>query len=232
MTQPAEQPVETLSPYGYRLEGGRPPFVPLTGAEPLQATDDRVDADPASFAASGQPVGPELWRHVLEMGQTPEGRAMLRRLLQLDEAQPRQFVYEGVVGFETDGSGNASARLFDVPQGARAFLTRCIFDVDGQNPGSAALAASWVAVMEVAGGTTADSLTTATYKAGRVRAFSPQNSAGGLFLPALLEDNDDEAWGFRSGMTALAVVDGAAGIANHAGTVAYRFNVRFDQAVV
>ena len=227
--------VETLSPYGYRIAAGDPEvaFIPETRDEPLAA--EPVQADPSgrlSYAGSGQPVGPDLWRRVVEAADTPEGAEMLRRLLRVDVAPPREFVYEGVVGFETDGSGNATCVLFDVPQGARAFLTRCLFDVDGQNPGSAVIAASWVGVYETGGGTSEQGVTTATYRSGRLRAFAPQNASSGLFLPQLLVDQDDQAWGFRSGMRALAVLDGAVGIANHAGTVAFRFNVRFDQAAV
>ena len=233
MTTPIEQqPIEEVSPYGYRLAGGRPPFVPLTGKEPLQAAFDEVDADPDSFAVSGQPVGPEMWRRVLEASATPEGRAMLRALLRLDEGTPREFVYEGVVGFQSDGSGNARASMFDVPQGARAFLTRALVEVGGQQPGSAVIANAWLGIFETPGGDQVSGGTTATYGPGQLRAFAPQNASTGLFLPQLIVDQDDTAWGFRSGMRAVAVIAGAAGIATKQATIAFRFNVRFDQAVV
>src|SRR5256885_1912321 len=86
------------------------PASPLMEAEPLQATDR--EADPGlgldAYAGSGQPVGPDLWRRVLAASQTAEGARMLRQLLGVDEAAPREFVYEGTSGFQTDASGNAT----------------------------------------------------------------------------------------------------------------------------
>lgn len=231
---------ETLSPYGYRVAGGdgeQPAgYVPLTGAEPLQATDVQKDpSEELSYVGSGQPVGPELWRRVLEASQTPEGARMLRQLLGIDVAAPREFVYEGTSGFQTDASGNATAVMFDVPQGARAFLTRALVEVGGQAPGSAVVANAWLGIYETGGGDRAAgaaAITTATYQPGSLRHFAPQNASAGLFLPCLLTDQDDAAWGFRSGMRAVAILAGAAGIATKGATIAYRFNVRFDQSAV
>jgi hypothetical protein len=232
--------VETVSPYGYRLvegDGDQPQaYVPQTGAEPLQATD--TEADPSgqlSYVGSGQPVGPDLWRRVLEASQTPEGARMLRQLLGVDTAAPREFVYEGTSGFQTDASGNATAVMFDVPQGARAYLTRALIEVGGNVPGSAASAAAWLGIYETGGGDRAAgaaAITTATYQPGALRAFAPNGNSGGLFLPCLLTDQDDAAWGFRSGMRAVAILAGIAGLATKQATIAYRFNVRFDQAAV
>lgn len=240
MTDQQDRSPEIVSPYGYRLATSGPPvgYVPLTGKEPLQAVENNGYGDPEfpdDYVGSGQPVGPELWRRVVEASATPEGRAMLRQLLALDEGEPREFVMEGTAGFQTDGSGNASAVMFDVPQGARAFMTRAIVEVGGQAPGSAVLANAWLGIYETGGGDRvagAAAVTTATYQPGSLRHFAPQNSSGGLFLPCLLTDQDDAAWGFRSGMRAVAVLAGVAGIATKGATIAYRFNLRFDQAVV
>lgn len=231
---------ETLSPYGYWMAGadGEQPagYVPLTGEEPLQARDAQRDpSGQLSYVGSGQPVGPELWRRVLEASQTPEGARMLRQLLGLDVAAPREFVYEGTSGFQTDASGNATAVMFDVPQGARAYLTRAVVEVGGQTPGSAANAAAWLGIYETGGGDRvagAANVTSATYQPGSLRTFAPRDAAAGLFLPCLLTDQDDAAWGFRSGMRAVAVLVGIAGLATKQATIAYRFNVRFDQAAV
>lgn len=227
--------VTELSPYGYRV-GGVPltSYVPGVAHEFGQAEDANgwTEPPPEAYAGSGQPVGPELWRRVLEMADTPEGRAALRRIIQSDTAEPREFVYEGVVGFQSDASGNAVARMFDVPQGARAYLTRALVEVGGQAPGTAASAAAWLGIYETGGGDRTANVTTATYQPGQLRHFAPRDSAAGLFLPCLLTDQDDAAWGFRSGMGVVAVLAGIAGLATKAATIAYRFNLRFDQSAV
>lgn len=231
-------PAEILTPYGYRLTDAPPPegFIPLTGHEPQQAaTSEEGDLPVDAYAGSGQPVGPELWRRVVEAADTPEGARMLRQLLRLDAAEPREFVYEGTSGFQTDASGNATAVMFDVPQGARAYLTRALIEVSGNVPGSAASAAAWVGIYETGGGDRAAgaaAVTTATYQPGSLRTFAPRDASAGLFLPCLMVDQDDAAWGFRSGMRAVAILAGIAGLATKAATIAYRFNVRFDQAAV
>ena len=225
-------PIERTSPYGYRLvdEPGPVAYVPLTAREPSSAAASELGDEPAvAYDGSGQPVGPELWRRVLEAAQTPEGAAMLRALLRADETQPRTLVYEGVVGLQSDGSGNAVAKFFDVPQGMKAYLTRAIVDVTGFPPGSATNANAWCGIFESGGGTVVDGVTTASYGAGRIRAFAPNGNANGLFLPAMLVDDGAAAWGFRAGMSAVCVLAGIAGLATKQATVAYRFNLVADQ---
>lgn len=222
--------VAEVSAYGYRSGGGPGAYVPLTGREPDSTTaPSNRDVAGSAFAASGQPVGPELWRHVIGLSETAEGRKMLQRLLQLDETGARTFTYEGVIGLQTDANGNGVAKFFDVPSGARAFLTRAVVEVGGMPPGSAVNAAAWLGIFETGGGTSVQNVTTATYQPGQLRAFAPQNSAAGLFLPCLIVDDGAQAWGFRAGTSAAVVLAGIAGLANKGATIAYRFNVVFDQ---
>ena len=214
---PNEQPaaVEQVSPYGYRIDGSTPiAYVPMTHSEPAQAgSDEWRDVAPEAYRGSGQPVGPDLWRRVLEAADTPEGARMLRQLMQLDRQFPEEGrIYEVTIGGQTDGTtGNLTMRLFDVPQGFTAKITRLIVESASFSPASPfSTANAWHAIVSAPTGTQVDP--TKVWGSGMVRDFGPV-TAGGPIIPALFTDNDDQAGVARGGRTVWYVLSGASAAA-------------------
>lgn len=230
--RPEDEPavVELVSPYGYRIDGSPPPvaYVPLTHQEPGQVgSDEWRDVTPEAYRGSGQPVGPELWRRVQEAADTPEGRRVLASILQTDRQFPEEGrIYEVTIGGQTDATtGNATLRLFEVPQGLVAKVVRVVVESAAFSPASPfSTANAWHAIVSAPTGTQIAPAN--VWGSGMVRDFGPV-SAGGPLIPALFTDNDDQAGVGRSGRTIWYVLNGAsaAAILNKQLAVTVRLNV-------
>lgn len=154
------------------------------------------------------PTGPSFVDRLIDnVGGEQAARAM-HALWAQDTRAKRDRIMQLTVGFETDGSGNVVAKLFDVPLGYQAKLTRVIVELFGKIPNSAVVANAWVGVFEGEQGTSNPTFS-ATSGVGQLRAWAPQNSSSGLFLPALVvDDGVHQAWAYRSGKS--AILQGAA----------------------
>lgn len=192
---------------------------PIDGGDP---SSEERDISPVQIFREAGVVGPPLAvsdpDHPVDpaySGTLAERQAMMTALY-LDAARlKRERRVRGQVGFNTDGSGNALAAVYQVRVGFRLRMTRCIVEVAGFAVASAATAGAFVAALETLGGTSDPS----TIPLGQLRAWAGTSGAG-LFLPVNLVEDEDSGPTFVSGSTVELQVGGSqAALANKGGSV-------------
>jgi hypothetical protein len=120
----------------------------------LGSHEDRLDETPDLSSAGHikQPpapgeesAGPAMTALVFEMRRAVEIATALQRQAIFDKQHRNDIIQR--VPFQTDGSGNAAGKLFEVPGGATAYLMRFVLELQGRTPATAALAAGAYAVI-------------------------------------------------------------------------------------
>jgi len=173
---------------------------------PLPATKGRGPS-----IADG-PIESKWDAFVTGLDMTPEDAGKrIANLLSLANRPTKKRIYEASVQGQTDGSGNCLFKIWDVPAGYDAHLTRVIVEADGFTPGTTYSAGFWQLLEGEQG-------TTQPVAVGMLRTFA-------TVIPSLQTDNDSNAWAYRSGSSVLFRLSGTAPIASKLVVVSFRANL-------
>lgn len=209
-------------------QGHKVPFYVPGHESGATRQDGMRDVPATAYHTETSPQGPPLVQQLIDSVGGEQAAHLIAAIMRDNKTEKRKRVMQGIAPFNTDASGNAVAKFFDVPQGFQAVLCHALLELQGKVPGSAGTANAWAAILEGEQGTFNASGGASAPALGQVRAFAPVTGGGSLALPAMLvDDGETSGWAFRSGTAAIVQIGGSqAGLANLAGALSYRFMLR------